>query len=235
MNTAATTDHQAFDTGAAVTRSMLGWGVLAGPIYLGTGLALALTRPGFDLAEHQLSLLMLGEGGWMQRVNILLSALLVAVAAVGAHRAMNRPGSPGAQVSGRRAAPLLVGGFAVGLAGSGAFPPDPMAGFPAGMAEQVSASGILHLVFGMVTFGCAAAAAFATGRWANRSGERGLARLSRAAGVVVVVGFVGGAALSQSSAGVALLWVAVVTSYAWLAAASVALWRTVPHPDASQR
>lgn len=38
-----------FDRGAAVTRSMLGWGVVAGPFYIVFGLILALTRPGFDL------------------------------------------------------------------------------------------------------------------------------------------------------------------------------------------
>jgi len=226
---AGATGPQDFDTGAAVTRSLLGWGVVAGPLYLGVGLALALTRPGFDLARHQLSLLMLGEGGWMQRTNIVVGALLVAAAAVGIDRAVNRAGSPSAP--GRRAAPVLVAGLAVGLAGSGVFPPDPMAGFPAGAAEQVTASGVLHLVFGAVTFGCAAAAAFATGRWAARTGRRGLARTSRLAGTVVLAGFVGGAALAQVPAGVVLLWCAVVATYAWLAAASVALWRTVPHPD----
>ena len=56
MSTTAS-DTGRLDTRAAVTRSMLGWGVLAGPIYVATGLALALTRDGFDLTEHALSLL----------------------------------------------------------------------------------------------------------------------------------------------------------------------------------
>ena len=42
------------DTGAAVTRSLLGWGVVAGPFYVVVGLVLALTRPGFDLSTHAL-------------------------------------------------------------------------------------------------------------------------------------------------------------------------------------
>lgn len=40
--------------------------------------------------------------------------------------------------------------------------------------------------------------------------------------------------LATSAAGVALLWVAVVASYAWLAAASVVLYRRVPHPDGTR-
>lgn len=58
-----TRNAEGFDSAAAVTRSLLGWGVVAGPFYLVVGLVLALTRPGFDLSRHQLSLLMLGDGG----------------------------------------------------------------------------------------------------------------------------------------------------------------------------
>ncbi|GAA5149649.1 hypothetical protein GCM10025768_13110 [Microbacterium pseudoresistens] len=56
-------DPTAFDRAAAVTRSLLGWGVVVGPFYLVIGVALALTRPGFDLSRHALSLLTLGEFG----------------------------------------------------------------------------------------------------------------------------------------------------------------------------
>ncbi len=52
------------DSSAAVTRSLLGWGVVAGPFYVVVGLVLALTRPGFDLGRHALSLIALGDLGW---------------------------------------------------------------------------------------------------------------------------------------------------------------------------
>lgn len=217
-----------FDTHAAVTRSMLGWGVLAGPIYLGVGLLLALTRTGFDLSEHPLSLLMLGDDGWMQRANLIVSGLICAVAAIGFRRAMNRTGSPSR-------APVLLLGFAVGLVGSGIFAPDPVEGFPPGAASEVTASGLLHLAFGALQFVCIAAACFLTARWIARRGDAGWSRYAQASGVAIVLGFVGGAAMSQSSLGVLLLWCAVVAAYAWIAATSVYLWRTVPHPDAHRR
>jgi len=53
------------DRGAAVTRSLLGWGVVAGPFYVVVGVILAITRPGFDLTRHALSLLTLGDLGWL--------------------------------------------------------------------------------------------------------------------------------------------------------------------------
>jgi hypothetical protein len=76
------------DTGAAVTRSLLGWGVVAGPFYVLFGLILAFTRAGFDLTQHALSLLMLGDLGWLQRTNLALTGLMAVVAALGVVRAI---------------------------------------------------------------------------------------------------------------------------------------------------
>jgi hypothetical protein len=58
-----------------VTRSLLGWGVVVGVFYLIVGLAQALLRDGFDLARHQLSLLMLGDFGSVQTANLVLPGL----------------------------------------------------------------------------------------------------------------------------------------------------------------
>lgn len=218
-----------FDTQAAVTRSMLGWGVLAGPLYLVTGLLLAVTRDGFNLGEHALSLLMLGDDGWIQRTNLFVSALACAVAATGFHRAMNRPETPS------RGAPLLVAGFALGLVGSGTFAPDPMGGFPPGAESEPTISGLLHLGFGAFQFACLAVACLVTGRWMARQGEDGWRRYSTGSGIVILIGFLGGAALASFPIGVGLLWLAVVACYAWLAATSIYLWRSVPHPDADRR
>lgn len=216
--------REGFDAGAAVTRSLLGWGVVVGPFYLVVGLALALTRSGFDLFQHPLSLLMLGDGGWMQSTNLVLSGLMVLAAAVGFHRALD-----GA------AAGLLLGVYGLGLLGSATFPPDPMAGFPANAAETASASGILHLAFGLVQFVALAAATFVAARWFARRGSVNVALYSRVSGALVLGGFAGGAVLATSSIGVGLLWLAVVAGWGWLLVASVHAYRTVPHPDAHRR
>jgi hypothetical protein len=217
-----------FDSQAAITRSMLGWGVLAGPVYLLVGLGLALTRDGFVLSRHPLSLLMLGDHGWAQKSNLIVSGVLVLVAALGIHRAMNREAP-------HRATAALVGVFGLGLVGSGLFPPDPMAGFPAGADEQATASGMVHLAFGLVQFAALAAAALVAARWMAARADGSAARSSRIAAVVILVGFLGGAALAQRTVGVLFLWVCVVACYAWLATVSVYLWKTVPHPDGDRR
>lgn len=221
-------DRGELDVPAAVTRSMLGWGVLAGPIYVVIGLALALTRDGFHLSEHPLSLLMLGDSGWMQRTNLLLGGALVLIAATGIRRAL-------AYDSARTQAANLVTVFGLGLVGSAAFAPDPMGGFPPGAEEAVSTSGILHMVFGLAQFVSLTAAGIGLAGWAKRRGDRAASTRSRVLAFTVLIGFFGGAALGQYSIGIALLWIAVLAAYAWLATACTYLWTVVPHPDMGTR
>ncbi|WP_309128766.1 DUF998 domain-containing protein [Microbacterium sp.] len=215
-----------FDKRAAITRSMLGWGVVAGPFYLAFGLILALTREGFDLSRHALSLLTLGDGGWLQTLNFALTGVMVFVAGWGILRAIDGRGR-GAGIA------VIVAGVAIALAG--VFRPDPVAGFPAGEEASMSVSGMLHLALGVAEFVAFAVAALLLARYLSARGEKSRAMLSRIEGVVIVVAFAAGAALSAGPAGVALLWLAVVVSFAWLLLASVWVYRTVPHPDADKR
>ncbi|REJ08089.1 DUF998 domain-containing protein [Microbacterium bovistercoris] len=201
---------------------MLGWGVVAGPFYLVFGLILALTREGFDLSAHALSLLTLGEGGWPQTLNFALTGIMVVVAGWGMLRAI--------QGRGRGAGgAIIVAGVAIGLAG--VFRPDPVEGFPPGAEASMSVSGMLHLALGAAEFVAFAVAALLLARHFSACEEKRRAMLSRVVGLIIVVAFAAGAALSSGPAGVALLWLAVVGSFAWLALASVWAYRTVPHPD----
>jgi len=221
-------DSATFDRGAAITRSLLGWGVVAGPFYVVIGLALAVTRPGFDLTRHALSLLTLGEYGWMQRANLVISALMTIAAAYGVLRTIR---------SGRGLAiGTLTGAYGLCLILSAIFVPDPVAGFPPGQAGgTATAGGILHLLFGAVGFVCLAVAALAYARWASSRGATGQVRLGLWCGIVVLVGFLGGAVLAQSPVGVALLWLAVLAGWLWLALACAYLYTVVPHPVFAHR
>ena len=46
-----------------ITKSLLGYGVIAGPLYVIVALSQALTRDGFDLSRHAWSSLALGGPG----------------------------------------------------------------------------------------------------------------------------------------------------------------------------
>src|ERR1700754_1219670 len=76
------------DRTAAITRSLLGYGVLAGPFYLVVGLAQALTRSGYAITRHDLSLLANGPLGWIQIADFVLSGLMTVAAGVGMRRAL---------------------------------------------------------------------------------------------------------------------------------------------------
>lgn len=213
-----------FDRGAAVTRSLLGWGVVAGPFYLIIGVAQALTRDGFKLSEYPLSLLMRGDFGWIQVANLALTGLMILAAAVGFARVMHK-----------RTVGVPLGIYGVCLLVSAAFPPDPVDGFPPGSQapDTPSASALAHFGAGTVGFVALAVAAALAARWFTSQAHGGTARLSYAAAAVIVVGFVGGAALASSAAGVAALWLVVVVGFGWLLVASSRAYRIVPHPDGS--
>lgn len=226
MTTAASSSSTpTFDRGRAVTKALLGWGVVAGPFYLVVGLAQALIVPGFDLSRHALSLLLLGGFGWIQAVNLCLSGLMVLAASVGFWRLMPRRANVWAGI--------FLGLYGVSLFAAAIFPPDPMGGFPVGGTDATTASvsGLLHLVAGAIGFVSLAVAAVIIGAWFRRVGRRGAAVTSWIAAAVIVFGFMGGAALAMVPVGIGLLWLAVVAGWAWLAVASFTAYRIAPSPD----
>ena len=201
---------------ARVTRSLLGYGVLAGPVYVLVSLTQALTRDGFDLRRHAWSLLSNGSLGWLQITNFLLAGLMVGAFAVGLRRAL-----------GSTAAPVLVGAYAVSLVAAGVFRADPMLGFPPGTPAgpgTVTWHGVAHLAAGAIGFSCLAAACFVLGRRFAREGARGWAAYSIATGAVLLVGF-GSVAGSGGQVWANLAFTAaIVLTWTWLSVLSVHLY-----------
>jgi hypothetical protein len=218
---ATATTPVACDPATRVTRSLLGYGVLAGPFYVTVSLAQALTRDGFDLTRHSWSLLANGSQGWIQVANFLLTGLMVLAAAVGLRRAL-RPGV------GATWAPRLVGGYGLGLVAAGLLRADPALGFPAGTPDGVGAvswHGIGHLVAGGLGFVCVIAATFVLARRFAGLGRRGWAGFCRVSGIVFLAGFVGIASGNGAPALTLGFVAAVVTIWTWLSAVSVHLYR----------
>ncbi|GAA3452994.1 DUF998 domain-containing protein [Dactylosporangium matsuzakiense] len=193
-----------------ITRSMLGYGVLAGPLYAGVSLAQALTRDGFDVTRHAWSLLSNGSLGWLQITNFILTGLMVLTAGVGLTRA-------GARWTGR-----LVAVFGLSMVAAGVLRADPAQGFPAGTpdgAGVVTWHGVGHLVAGAVGFLCVAVAA-----WLSPV----LKPYSRVSGTLFLLAFIG-IASGASSPLVVLGFVAgVLVIFAWLAVVSIQRYRRLP-------
>ncbi|BCB76111.1 hypothetical protein GCM10022251_67860 [Phytohabitans flavus] len=125
------------------TRSLLWCGVLAGPVFLGSWLVQALTRDGYDPARHPISLLSLGDLGWVQIATFVASGALLLACAAGLRRVL-RPGRAGTW------GPVLVAVNGIGLILAGVFVTDAGAGFPPGAPEgapeRISWHGALHEV-----------------------------------------------------------------------------------------
>jgi hypothetical membrane protein len=207
-------------TTARITKSLLGYGIVAGPFYVVVSLAQALTRDGFDMTRHAWSLLSNGDLGWIQITNFVLTGLMTIAAAVGLRRAL----SPG---KGRTWAPPLVGVYGASLIGAGIFTADPAPGFPVGAPATTTISwhGMLHFMIGGVGFACLIAACFVLARRFANDGNARLAWFSRVTGVVFLAGFVGIASGSQGPTVLAFV-ASVIVVWTWMSTVSLTLYRT---------
>jgi hypothetical protein len=213
--------RESCDLATRVTKSLLGYGVIAGPIYVGVSLAQALTRSGFSLARDEWSLLANGGLGWIQITNFVVTGLMTVAAAAGLRRAL-RGGRGGAW------APGLIGVYGVGLISAGVFRADPAMGFPPGTppgAATVSWHGMAHLASAGIGFACVIAACFVVARRLAAEGHRGWASYSRGTGIMFLAGFAAVASGAGGAVANVVFTVSVVAAWAWVSALSVHLYR----------
>lgn len=210
-----------------ITKSLLGYGVIAGPLYvLSVGIQ-AAAREGFDPTRHAASQLANGDLGWIQIATFLVTGAMTVAAAVGVGRALGR---------GRRCAWAagLLGGYGLALMVAGCFRADPSDGFPPGTPPgvgQPSWHGIAHFAVAGIGFICLVAACFVLGGWFARLPDgSGWAWFSRVTGLVFAGSFLALASGSGGTSAILAFTAAVVMAWAWLSAVSAKLYRSVGHP-----
>ena len=206
-----------------ITKSLLGYGVIAGPAYVVAVAAQAVTRDGFDPARHAASQLANGDLGWIQIATFLLTGAMTIAAAFGIRRALG-PGRSSAWISG------LIGVYGAALVVAGVFRADPSDGFPPGTPAGVADPtwhGMMHYAVAGIGFACLVAACFVTAARFSRHDDPRWAWFSRITGIVfagtfgyLTSGTGGAAAILSFTAAVVLVW-------AWLAAMSIKLYRGV--------
>src|ERR671919_1019162 len=106
-------------------RRLLICGVIAGPLFVIIFLIEGATRADYNPLRHPVSSLALGEFGWTQVANFIVTGLLTLAFAVGLRRALR-------QLGGSTWGPLLIAAYAVGRIGAGIFLTDPVSGYPPG-------------------------------------------------------------------------------------------------------
>jgi hypothetical protein len=199
----------------STTRALLTGGVLAGPLYIVIALIQGLTRPGFDLSRHDVSLLSNGDLGWIQIANFLVTGLLVIAGAIGMRKTLRSS-------QGGTWGPLLVGVYGLGLIGAGIFSADPAFGFPPGTPDgppaAISWHGLMHFVSAAVGFLSLIAACFVFARRFAAQGQRGWASYSVITGVAFFAAFFGVASGSGQSWTVIVFWIALALAWSWISA-----------------
>lgn len=169
------------------TRLLLLCGAIAGPLFLLTVLIQDYTRPDFNPRLQGLSLLSLGDWGWVQIVNFVLAGVLNLLYAWGLRRRLH-PGRAGTW------GPLLIGAYGLGLMTVGVFRTDPADGFPPGVAAPAhpSGHGAIHALAAGLTFLALAAALAVFVRFFLARQERWWAFYCLASTVLMLVIFFGG-------------------------------------------
>ncbi|MEU5722690.1 DUF998 domain-containing protein [Micromonospora sp. NPDC047738] len=180
----STTLRQARATRAVPAATLLAGGIAVGPLFAVVAAAQVLTRDGFDLSRQPLSLLALGEYGWIQIANFVVSGLLALAGAAGLRRAL-RGGAAGTW------GPVLVAVFGVGMIVAGVLRADPSMGWPAGAPEgspeTMSWHSAGHGVGAMLAFGSLTAACLVFARRFLRLGARGWALFSVLCALATVI------------------------------------------------
>ena len=157
------------------TRLLLLCGALAGPFFTIVWFIQGLTRSGYDPMRYAISSLSVGELGWIQIANFLITGSLIFALSVALRQILSGP-------SGSVWGPVLVGLVGVGLIGAGLFVSDPLNGYPPGtplIPTERTTHGILHDLFGVPVFLGLPIACFVFARLFSRRGEHNWAWYSR--------------------------------------------------------
>src|SRR5215469_1667807 len=142
-------------------------------------LILGATRPGYNAWQIPDSNLELGEGGWIQIANYIVTGVLLLGFAIGL-RLLLRTGR------GSIWGPILLGIYGLTFIVTGISVPDPVLGYPPGASSAPTVYGTLHNLFGQLQFISLMAACFVLARRdAADQASRGWVWYSLATGLLI--------------------------------------------------
>jgi hypothetical membrane protein len=207
-----------------VKRLLLLCGAIAGPLFIIAFLLEGATRAGYNPMRHPVSSLAIGDEGWTQTINFLVTGVLTVLYAVGLRSAL-KPGK------GSVFGPFFVLLWGIGLLGAGLWVTDPVSGYPPGtpgIPDLRTASGILHDSFSAVAFISLPIACFVLTRRFAAERRRGWALYSLLSGILFIVTFVVTSAGFAQTAGLVqvgglLQRITVGIGFAWLTALALHL------------
>jgi|SRR5579859_1427984 len=208
----------------SLTRILLLCGAIAGPLFVLIVLIQDYTRPGFDPRQYLLSVLSLGDWGWVQITNFVLTGVLNLLYGVGLWRRLH-PGRAGTW------GPIFIGVYGLILITVGVCTTDPVNGYPPGSVAPTGPSwhGFIHALGALFAFLTLSTALAILSRYFLARKERGWALYLLASAVLMLVCLFGGFTNPELPARAVRLGVLI----GWMAASIVAM-RLFSDADASQ-
>lgn len=199
--------------GLTIDRALLFAGIAAGLLFFIVPTIEVFRRPGFDIQRHAISMLSLGDGGWVMKAVFIVCGLLTLMCALGIYMELARGWV-------RFAAPLLIGAYGLGLILAGVFDAPAGLGFPPGtpqdQAPVMTPSAILHSVAFMVAFSALIASCFVFALYFLHVQQTIWAVISLVAGIALPALI--GLGISMTMApGIAFYWAAML-GWLWFVA-----------------
>lgn len=157
-------------------------GALAGSLFTLVWLVEGLRRAGYEPMRHPISALSLGESGWIQIANFMVTGLLTIAFAFGVWKAGQGHG-------GSVWEPILIGIVGIGFLGTGFFVTDPINGYPPGTPSVLlppTTTGVLHVLFASLIFSLPIAC-FVFARRFDEQGERHWAVYSKVTAISFII------------------------------------------------
>lgn len=193
------------------TASPLLWaGIIAAALFIVVTIIEIFARPGFSIQRHTISMLSLGERGWVMAGTFILSGALVLLFAFGFF-----------QASGAVIVTILFALYGAGLILAGIFPAPAGLGFPPGTPEDMQPimdrGATIHSIAFMLAFGALILSCFALGLHFWQAGMMGAAITALIIGIAIPV-FIGSGMASIIPTGIGfyiaavLAWVAIVVA-----------------------
>jgi Protein of unknown function (DUF998) len=209
-----------------ITRALLACGVAVGPLFYLLVAIQMVIRPGYDIRRHPISLLSLGDLGWIQITNFLVTGLLALAFAIGLRNVMR--GSRGGVW-----APIFIGLYGLGTITAGVFHPDPAFGFPpgapVGTLPTISAHAAMHGIGFVLASASLMVATFIFARRYFSLGNAPWGWYCLATGVVTPILVILGMAVVTGQASI-LFAVVGILAFGWVSAIAVQLLRSTPGP-----
>lgn len=200
-------------TGLTIDRALLFAGIAAGLLFFIVPTIEVFRRPGFDIQRHAISMLSLGDGGWIMKAVFIVCGILTLMCALGIYMELARGWA-------RFAAPLLIGVYGVGLVLAGFFDAPAGLGFPPGtpqdQAPVMTSGAILHSVGFMVAFSSLIASCFVFALFFLHEQQTVWAVLSLLVGFALPA-LIGLGMSMIIAPGIAFYWAAML-GWLWLAA-----------------